>query len=105
LAFNTEQAQNGAPVYEGIKQSIRHSPYVNADETGWRVNGENHWLWVFTNNDAALYQIDKSRGSKVKSDILGEKYQGVLISDFYSAYNQLQARSCKRCLGHLLAKD
>ena len=65
LAFNTEQAQNGAPVYEGIKQSIRHSPYVNADETGWRFNGENHWLWVFTNNDAALYQIDKSRSSKV----------------------------------------
>jgi hypothetical protein len=35
------------------------------DETGWRVNGQNHWWWVFTNNDAALYQIDKSRGSKV----------------------------------------
>lgn len=30
--------------------------------------------------------------------------QGVLISDFYSAYNQLQARSCKRCLGYLLAE-
>lgn len=41
LAFNTKQAQNGAPVYEGIKQPIRHSPYVNADETGWRVSGEN----------------------------------------------------------------
>jgi hypothetical protein len=26
---------------------------------------ENHWWWVFTNNDAALYQIDKIRGSKV----------------------------------------
>jgi len=36
LAFNTEQAQNGASIYEGIKQSIRHSPCVNADETGWR---------------------------------------------------------------------
>jgi len=104
LAFNTEQAQNGAPVYEGIKQSIRHSPCVNADETGWRVNGQNHWLWVFTNKDAALYQIDKSRGSKVVNDILGEKYQGVLISDFYSAYNKLQARSKQCCLGHLLAE-
>ena len=34
LAFNTEQAQNGAAIYEGIKQSIRYSPYVNVDETG-----------------------------------------------------------------------
>jgi len=42
LAFNTEQAQNGASIYEGIKQSIRHSPCVNADETGWRVSGQNH---------------------------------------------------------------
>lgn len=85
LAFNTEQAQNGASVYEGIKQSIRHSPCVNADETGWRVNGQNHWLWVFTNKDAALYQIDKSRGSKVVDKILGKEYHGVLISDFYLA--------------------
>jgi transposase len=77
---------------------------MNADETSWRVNGQNHWLWVFTNKDTALYQIDKSRGSKVVRDILGERYRGVLISVFYSAYNKLQARSCKRCLGHLLAE-
>ena len=82
LAFNTEQAQNGASLYQVIKQSIRQSPYMNADETSWRVNGQNHWLWVFTNKDTALYQIDKSRGSKVVRDILGERYRGVLISDF-----------------------
>ena len=104
LAFNTEQAQNGASIYEGIKQSIRQSPCVNADETGWRVNGQNHWLWVFTNKDAALYQIDKSRGSKVVDNILGKEYHGVLISDFYSAYNKLQAVAKQRCLGHLLAE-
>ena len=78
---------------------------MNADETGWRVNGQDHWLWVFTNKDAAFYQIDKSRGSKVVRDVLGERYRGVLISNFYATYNQLQARSKQRCLGHLLAKD
>jgi len=35
---------------------------------------------------------------------LGEKYPGVLISDFYSAYNKLQALAKQRCLGHLLAE-
>ena len=102
LSFNTEQAQNGAPLYEGIKQSIRHSPSVNADETGWRVNGDNHWLWIFTNKDAALYHIDESRGGKVVSDILGEKYEGVLVSDFFSAYNELDAEAKQRCLAHFL---
>ena len=102
MAFNTEQAQNGAPLYEMIKQSIRHSPCVNADETGWRVNGQNHWLWVFTNKDTALYLIDKSRGSKVGNNILGEKYEGVLTTDFYSSYNKLKAQAKQRCLAHLL---
>jgi hypothetical protein len=104
MAFNTEQAQNGASLYEAIKQQVRHSPCVNADETGWRVNGQNHWLWVFTNKDAVLYLIDKSRGSKVVSKVLGEKYEGVLTTDFYSGYNKLQAQAKQRCLGHLLAE-
>jgi FtsZ-binding cell division protein ZapB len=102
MAFNTEQAQNGLSVYEGIKQSIRHSPCVNADETGWRVNGQNHWLWVFTNKDTAFYLIDKSRGSKVVSNVLSEKYEGVLTTDFYSSYNKLKAQAKQRCLAHLL---
>ncbi len=41
---------------------------------------------------------------KVVSEILGEKYPGALISDFYSAYNKLQALAKQRCLGHLLAE-
>ena len=102
MAFNAEQAQNGVSIYEGIKQQVRHSPCVNADETGWRVNGQNHWLWVFTNKDAALYLIDKSRGSKVVGNVLGEKYEGVLTTDFYSSYNKLKAKAKQRCLAHLL---
>ncbi len=104
LSFNTEQAQNGAPLYEGIKQSIRHSPSVNADETGWRVNGDNHWLWIFTNKDATLFHIDESRGGKVVTNILGEKYRGVLGCDFLSAYNELDAEAKQRCLAHFLSE-
>ena len=104
LSFNAEQAQNGAPLYEGIKQSVRHSPSVNADETGWRVNGDNHWLWIFTNNDAALYHIDESRGGKVVRNILGAKYEGVLGCDFLPAYNELDAEAKQRCLAHFLSE-
>jgi FtsZ-binding cell division protein ZapB len=102
MVFNTEQAQNGLSIYEGIKQQVRHSPCVNADETGWRVNGQNHWLWVFTNKDTALYLIDKSRGSRVVSTVLGKKYEGAVTTDFYSAYNKLEAQTKQRCLAHLL---
>lgn len=104
MAFNTEQSQNGAPLYEGIRQSIRHSPFVNADETGWRVDGDNHWLWIFTNKDATLYHIDESRGGKVVGDILGKKYDGVLGCDFLPAYNELDAEAKQRCLAHFLSE-
>jgi FtsZ-binding cell division protein ZapB len=102
MAFNTEQARNGLSVYEGIRQSIRHSLCVNADETGWRVDGQNHWLWVFSNKDAALYLIDKSRGSKVVNNVLSARYEGVLTADFYSSYNKVEAQAKQRCLAHLL---
>ena len=66
------------------------------------VNGQNHWLWVFTNKDAVLYLIDKSRGSKVVNNVLGAKYEGVLTADFYSSYHKLKAQAKQRCLAHLL---
>lgn len=104
LAFNTEQAKNGLKVYEAIKEKIRRSQYVNGDETGWRVSGENWWLWVFTNKDTVLYQIDKRRSREVVEKILGKKYQGVLSSDFYTTYNKIVALAKQRCVGHLLDK-
>lgn len=105
MAFNTEQAHNGLSIYEiyeGIKQQVRHSPCINADETGWRVKDQNHWLWVFTNSDAALYLIDKSRGSRVVGTVLGKKYAGAVTTDFYPAYNKLEAQAKQCCLEHLL---
>jgi FtsZ-binding cell division protein ZapB len=104
MAFNTEQAQNGLSLYEGIKQRVRHSAAVNVDETGWRVNGDNQWLWTFTNKETALYLINKSRGGKVVRLVLGEKYEGALTTDFYSAYNKFEAQLKQRCLAHLLSE-
>lgn len=38
-----------------IKESIADSPNINIDETGWRVDDMNHWLWVFASKDRTLY--------------------------------------------------
>ncbi len=101
MHFDTKQVENGSLIFEGIKEIVRSSPYVNIDETGWRVDGENFWLWVFVTDDAALYVIDKSRGSKVLKKVLDDGFEGVLCIDFYSAYNPINARK-QRCLLHLL---
>jgi len=103
LHFETKIAQSGEPLYQKIKEIVRHSPFIHADETGWRVDGKNFWLWDFINKQVALFRIEESRGSEVVKDTLGEKYEGVLNSDFYSAYNDnVKAKGKQKCLAHLL---
>jgi len=101
VAFDKKFAENGKLTYEQIKSGIRESDFLHIDETGWRVSGTNNWLWCFVNNDSALYHIDKTRSSGVVEEILGNEYSGVIISDFYSAYNRIKAKK-QKCLSHLL---
>ena len=71
----------------------------NLDETGWKRD----WLWTFTNPNIAFFHIDDSRGSKVVIDHLGEFYNGILISDFWSAYrNKIGAFAKQKCLRHIM---
>ena len=86
---------------EALQAAIRASPAVNIDETGWRVEGINHWLWVFTDKIHTVYRIDRSRGSKVVKEQLGENFKGVVNSDFFSAYNPLPYAK-QKCHVHLL---
>lgn len=104
VGFDIQLGKNGEILYEQIKSLVRHAPLIYGDETGWRVDGINHWLWGFTNQSVALYRIERSRGSEVLEDTLGKKYDGVIISDFYSAYNVIEAQGKQKCLGHLLAE-
>jgi len=68
----------------------------------WRISCRNQWLRDFINKDVMLFRIEKSRGSAVVEDTPGNNYQGTLISDFYSSYNVLPAKTKQKCLVHLL---
>jgi transposase len=90
-------------VYAEILEDIKKSGILQADETGWRVNGKNWWLWVFGTTDSAFYTIDKSRGKDVVRRILGEIFIGVLVVDGWSAYLFLDCEQ-QSCMAHLLRK-
>jgi hypothetical protein len=102
LGFEQEVAEKGRPFYEHIKQEIQVSEVIGIDETGWPQNGNNHWAWCFTNRKLCYIKITNSRGSKVVQETIGEEYPGIIISDFYSAYNPVKARAKQKCLAHLL---
>ena len=81
--------------YEDIKSMLLEQSHLHADETGWRVNGNNHWLWSFSNDDVSFYKIDPTRSQDVVKNVLGEVFRGVLITDFYGAYNKIDCQKQK----------
>lgn len=90
-------------MYEDIATSLLDQPSLYADETGWRMDGNNRWLWSFSTDEQSYYTIEASRGSKVVDRVLGEAYSGTLVSDFYGAYNKLDSAK-QRCWAHVLRK-
>src|SRR5207253_2747702 len=47
------------PYYERVKLALRAAPRVNGDETGWRADGRNGYLWAVTGPRHTLYHVDK----------------------------------------------
>jgi transposase len=89
------------PAYARLLNLMRQQAALHIDETSWRVDGVPHWLWVFVNDVVALYVVSRSRGSKVPQALLGPDFDGVVISDFFSAYSPLDVEKAK-CWAHLL---
>ena len=90
-----------AEPYQRIQDQLRKSPVVHGDETAARVDGENYWLWVLTSPLHTFFHVDKSRGSKVVLELLGEEFDGYLVSDFFTAYDPLPYKK-QKCNVHLL---
>jgi transposase len=97
-------AEQLRPLAERWQAELRRSPIVHADETGWREEGQNGYIWAFSTPGAQgvrYYHYDHSRGGQVVEGILGEEFRGVLGSDFYGAYN-VHRGPHQRCWSHLL---
>jgi hypothetical protein len=94
-------AERGKEAYDEMLWEIRGSPVVNADETGWREDGVNGYIWSFSNPEVRYLLRDQSRASRVVTETLGDEFDGVLVSDFYGAYNAYGGVK-QRCWVHLL---
>ena len=78
---------------------------LNVDETGHKDNGGKFWTWVFRAELYVLFKIDKTRGSKVLLDVLGEEFDGVLGCDYFSAYHKYMTDfniTVQFCIAHLI---
>jgi transposase len=92
------------PVYESIRQTVAQSDWVVPDETGWRVGGYPSWLHTLVGQEATAYVIDPTRSGAVAEDILGFDFDGTMIRDGWSPYDQFKDARHQQCLNHLLRR-
>ena len=90
------------PNYQEILKEIRKAKVKHADETTWRVEGQNNWCWLFATQKSAYYTIEETRGSGVPKKVLeGSPPDSSLVRDDYKGYNCVQAHH-QSCWSHLL---
>ena len=68
-----------------VLEQVRASPVVQGDETGWRQDGSNGYVWTFSTL-SERYFLRRGRDKGVVDEVLDSSFSGVLVSDFYAAY-------------------
>lgn len=90
------------PWYEQIWEDCFDAAVLNADETGWHLNGVLVWLWCFCTPSETFYAIEPSRGHATLEKFFTEEFRGVLVTDFWQAYDAVDTRMNQKCWAHLL---
>jgi len=90
------------PVYDELGGRARLSAVLNVDESGWRIGGRTAWIWCFTSQTLAYYVLTPSRAGPVVKKVLGSFFNGILVTDFFGAYNRIKAFAKQKCVVHLL---
>ena len=102
LGFEKRARGNARPVYEELIEKMRHCDLVHADKTYWRQDGDNVIVWYAGNQSVAVFRIDPHRSTQAAKRLLGERINGLLVTDAYAAYNAIQTEGRQSCLAHLL---
>lgn len=101
VGFDNRAAKRGAPIYEDVRNKVRASDVVHADETSWRNDGKGHFVWFAGNDDLAFFHIDRHRSRNAAKVIFGEDFDGTLVRDRYAAYNGI-GLDWQACLAHII---
>lgn len=97
-------ARQSGPSYAALRATVRGSPMVSPDETGWKVAAHLEWLWAFATPDTTVYAILPGRGFEEAAEVLGADYAGVLVRDGWAPYRRFTAAVPQTCLAHLLRR-
>ena len=83
-----------------IFERIINGTLIHADETSANIKGHLAYVWVFTSLREVVYILAESREGELVKELL-KGFNGVLVSDFYAAYDTIECAQ-QKCLIHLM---
>jgi transposase len=101
VGFDRRAAKRGARIYDDVREKIRASAVVHADETSWRSDGRGYFVWFAGNDDLAFFHIDRHRSAEAALTLFGTDFEGTLVRDRYAAYNGI-GKDFQACLAHII---
>lgn len=93
-----------AEPYGELREAVKDAGVVCVDETGWRQAGERRTLWGALTDRHAAFHIAKDRHERELPELIGTDFAGIVCSDRWWAYDQLDPARRQVCWAHL-ARD
>ena len=89
------------PAHE-ILCDLRRSRVIGSDETGFRVEGENWWLWTLQNPESSYFAIADTRAGDVLEGLMFAAVAEVWCCDLHAGQLKAPARRFSICNAHQL---
>ena len=90
--------------YHKLRGSVRASPLVHTDDTGWRVDGGPAFLMAFETDEATVYQVRTRHRNEEVREVVPSDYGGVMVTDRGRSYDAQALSGVKqqKYLAHVL---
>jgi predicted RecB family nuclease len=98
--FKSLLARYYRPCYKRLLAKILSGQVLHVDETEVKLRTGKGYVWVFTTAEEVVYLYRPTREGDFLPELLKD-FRGVLVSDFYAAYDALPCPQ-QKCLIHLM---
>ncbi len=89
--------------YDAIAELVAAAAILYIDETGWKIGKRSCYTWIFSTLSTVLFKCGVGRGKAVLTELLGERFAGIGVTDDYNAYKS-QFTEHQLCWAHFLRK-
>ena len=98
--FKALMARYYRGTYRRLLKKILAGDLLHIDETEVKLRIGKGYVWVFTNLEEVVYMYRPTREGDFLRELLKD-FHGVLVSDFYAAYDSIECPQ-QKCLIHLM---